>query len=443
MLQTLFFGGILGISTDSTISGATPVGSVGAASASRIIDDFESGSLDSTWSASANGDGRPTRPRNTFEVQSGTVGEGDYALKGNSDQSDGGESVLTRNDLNIDSNGANLSIYVKLGSTLSGFERHNAVELGYNEADEFNRAIRLDIKNDDRADKDGTIVTDKLDSVRYVEFNGFNFDENELSELKIDGDIIKENVNFENSASEISRIEIQQGHFRNPYDVVVDEIQVTGDREGGGGIGESQIELPFTEQFEDGLNGWTVDQRYRLPRGSNPGDGGYSDKYGGSVRLHVDGGPSTIGVGHETTGIDAGTTITATAEVEARSSQPGNISVAIFAPDGDDSPDARSSNDGDVTSGETAVSLTAEEAYPAGSEIRVWSDVWPGEFSAYVTEITTRPPETPESSPYTDSEGYVDSEGLLDAGADYRNGEIDEDKLSKVASAFRSGEPLS
>jgi outer membrane protein assembly factor BamB len=48
----------------------------------------------------------------------------------------------------------------------------------------------------------------------------------------------------------------------------------------------------------------------------------------------------------------------------------------------------------------------------------------------------------PESSPYTDSEGYVDSEGLLNAGADYRNGEISADKLSEVASAFRSGEPL-
>lgn len=45
-------------------------------------------------------------------------------------------------------------------------------------------------------------------------------------------------------------------------------------------------------------------------------------------------------------------------------------------------------------------------------------------------------------SPYTDDEGYVDSEGLLDAGADYRNGEINEDRLSEVASAFRSGEPL-
>lgn len=44
---------------------------------------------------------------------------------------------------------------------------------------------------------------------------------------------------------------------------------------------------------------------------------------------------------------------------------------------------------------------------------------------------------------YTDADGYVDSKSLLDAGADYRNGKIDEERLSEVASAFRSGEPLS
>jgi hypothetical protein len=51
--------------------------------------------------------------------------------------------------------------------------------------------------------------------------------------------------------------------------------------------------------------------------------------------------------------------------------------------------------------------------------------------------------ETDRTDEYTNSDGYVNSEGLLDAGADHRNGEIDEDTLSEVVSAFRSGEPLS
>jgi hypothetical protein len=152
--------------------------------------------------------------------------------------------------------------------------------------------------------------------------------------------------------------------------------------------GQSQLEAPFTETFDSGIGDWTVDQRFRLPeQGPNPGDGGYSDQYGGSVRLRVDGGPSTIGVGHPTTGIDAGTTISTTVQIEASGSQPGNISLALFAPDSDDEVDARFTNDGNVTSGEIEINGTVEEDYPEGTEIRVWADVWPGEFTAYVTEI--------------------------------------------------------
>jgi hypothetical protein len=152
---------------------------------------------------------------------------------------------------------------------------------------------------------------------------------------------------------------------------------------------KSQLEPPFTESFDSGIGDWTVDQRFRLPeQGSNSGDGGYSDEYGGSVRLRVDGGPSTIGVGHPTTRIDRGTTISTTVQVEASGSQPGNISLALFAPDGDDEVDARFTNNGDVTSGEVEISGTVEEDYPEGTEVRVWADVWPGEFTAYVTEIS-------------------------------------------------------
>ncbi|WP_277542948.1 hypothetical protein [Haloarcula laminariae] len=152
-----------------------------------------------------------------------------------------------------------------------------------------------------------------------------------------------------------------------------------------------QNSVPFEETFDDGLNGWTVDQRYRLPvQGPNPGDGGYSEKYGGSVRLHVDGGPSTIGVGQEITGLSAGTELTTTVQVENARSEPGNVSLAIFAPDGDDSHDERTSNNGSVTNGEIELTHTVEKEYAEDAEIRVWADVWPGEFTAYVTNIRAR-----------------------------------------------------
>jgi len=159
--------------------------------------------------------------------------------------------------------------------------------------------------------------------------------------------------------------------------------------------GESPADLlstPFTETFESGLNGWTIDHRYRTdpaeaPSNPSAGEGSYSEKYDGSARLHVAGGPSTLGVGRQTTGLAAGTTLSATVAVEGASSEPGNVSVAVFAPDGDDSPDERTANNGPVSNGPIELTHTVQQAYPRGTEIRVWADVWPGEFTAYVATV--------------------------------------------------------
>lgn len=149
---------------------------------------------------------------------------------------------------------------------------------------------------------------------------------------------------------------------------------------------------PFTERFQDGLNGWAISHRYRTdpaeaPSNPSAGEGEHSSKYGGSVRLRVSGGPSTIGVGRQTTGLTAGTTLSATVQVEEANNEPGNVTVAVFAPDGDDSPDERTQNNGDVSNGEIELTHTVEETYPSGTEVRVWADVWPGEFTAYVVAV--------------------------------------------------------
>lgn len=158
------------------------------------------------------------------------------------------------------------------------------------------------------------------------------------------------------------------------------------------------LQLPFTEDFQTGLKGWTVDQRYRLPtQGPNPGDGGHSDKHGGSVRLSVDGGPSTIGVGRQTSGISADTKLSATIEVENASSEPGNVSIAIFAPNGDDKYEERTSNNGNVSNGTIELTHTVQSDYNSGAEIRVWADVWPGDFDAYVTQIEATTPDSARS----------------------------------------------
>jgi hypothetical protein len=194
------------------------------ASGVTIIDDFESGSLSSAWSASANGDNTPPEPRNAFEVQSDTVGEGDYALKGNSGQSSGGASVLMRNDFTIDTDGVNLSMYVRIGPTLTGYERDNRVQLGSTENDEFNRIFRLSNKDDGRDSNDGTVVTGETSSISLIEIIDIQFTEGSISEVRVDGEIIEEDIQFENDSSEITRVDIFQGHFDNPHDVFFDKI---------------------------------------------------------------------------------------------------------------------------------------------------------------------------------------------------------------------------
>lgn len=167
--------------------------------------------------------------------------------------------------------------------------------------------------------------------------------------------------------------------------------QPTGTATQNSGSNE-RLSLSFSESFENGLDGWVVNQRYRTgesesPDNPTPGDGGYSDRFDGSVRLHVDGGPSTMGVAHSTTGIEEGAKLSTTVYAEADGGEPGNVSLAIFAPDGDDSPDERTSNDGEVTTGEIEITHPVQEEYAEGAEIRVWADVWPGEFTVYVQRI--------------------------------------------------------
>lgn len=157
-----------------------------------------------------------------------------------------------------------------------------------------------------------------------------------------------------------------------------------------------RLSVPFTATFENGLDGWTVNQRFRsgedrAPSDPNAGEGGYSSEYGGSVRLHVGGGQSTIGVARTVSGLTQGAEVSVSYHVEASSPQPGGVGVALFAPDGDDMTDNDgyyvASNTNEVSPGSNTISASLSRDYPDGTEVRVVADVWPGEFTAFVRQI--------------------------------------------------------
>lgn len=96
------------------------------------------------------------------------------------------------------------------------------------------------------------------------------------------------------------------------------------------------LTAPFTEEFSTGLNSWTIDlHEDALPRVSK-GEGSWSEKYGGSLRLHVDGGPNHIGVYHAVDGLRKGTKIISNYESPDLAGANGGPRIRLHLPNSDE-----------------------------------------------------------------------------------------------------------
>lgn len=156
--------------------------------------------------------------------------------------------------------------------------------------------------------------------------------------------------------------------------------------------GNNGLLVPFNASFNDGLAGWKVNQRFRTgdKRAGQPapGDGGFSTEYNGSVRLHVDGGPSTIGVARNTSGLPNGTRISTNIESNNFTGEPGSVRLLLYPPGN------RNQNEIQIasTSQPGIITGTVPRDLPAETQIRVTADVWPGEYTVYVTNISAQLP---------------------------------------------------
>ena len=183
--------------------------------------------------------------------------------------------------------------------------------------------------------------------------------------------------------------------------------------------------IPFETTFDGGLDGWTVDQRFRTGdlRDGSPtaGDGGFSSEYGGSVRLHVDGGPSSIGVARNTTGLPNGTRITARYESSTFTSEPGTIRLLLYPPGNYNQNEIQIAAEGDS---DGVLSGIVPRDLPAGTQIRVTAAVWPGEYTTYVTNVTATEP--PASIDLSLADDAIDngSETSLTVNATLSNGTV-------------------
>lgn len=172
----------------------------------------------------------------------------------------------------------------------------------------------------------------------------------------------------------------------DPWDYVPDEgdghvtVELTDSS-------DSSVTVPFTEEFESGLNGWTIANR--MDSDASTGGGQWVSDYGGSVKLHVDGSPSTIQMYESTEGIPSGTTITANYAPERFEYVAAGAHLFAVKPDGERIHlDTDNDQEGGNYEQNGTLRATVQEDYPAGTEIEIKLTIWPGETSVYVTNVT-------------------------------------------------------
>lgn len=196
----------------------------------NIIDDFETGTLDSAWQGIEADQpvGEITMDesaRENFSIQSETVGDGEYALKGNHN-GEGEDSEIARTDLDISSDGVTVQFYLKLGPILTGYEQANQIHIANENNDSIIAFSQKDWANDpsETGPDEYSVWSERLKSLRLVKINNINFSTNTIGEVTIEGIKVEENMSFGSDSSKIGGIWVHQGHHKNSHSLALDNI---------------------------------------------------------------------------------------------------------------------------------------------------------------------------------------------------------------------------
>lgn len=144
------------------------------------------------------------------------------------------------------------------------------------------------------------------------------------------------------------------------------------------------------EAFDEGLNRWEIGLHPPAGDQVTEGDGEWTDEYGGSVHLHVDGGPDHVGVYRPFDGLSRGTVVVASYESPNLEGEPGGPRLRVHR--SDDHKGQIDMDDGGENPDGTLVG-TVPESMPNGATVEFRLGVWPGEIDVYVREIQILVPE--------------------------------------------------
>lgn len=189
------------------------------------------------------------------------------------------------------------------------------------------------------------------------------------------------------------------------------------------------LDVPFTEEFKSGLGDWTVGLPGSVKPRVTEGTGSWSSKYGGSVRLHVDGGPNHIGLSRSVDAMKEGTEVTAHYESPDLRGQPGGPRIVIHPWKGDSFTIDMDNGGGGSAQPDTDGTLrgTLPRDMEAGAQIEIRLGVWPGSITVFVTRVSVAPPsspvtETPRPQDRSDRTG-TPTDSTSDGDKDARDGD--------------------
>lgn len=194
-------------------------------SPSTVIDDFESGELATAWQSEfdtsktrTGGDGG----RSAYQVQSQVAPQGAYALRGDRTLYDDGTSTILRDDFRITQEGTTIRLSVKLGEILDGWERDNRVQFL---TGDFEKSV-VRLRNKRKEEWDNLVVSEKLRTVERVELRNISFENSVVGEVTIGGETVVSELPFDDDIDDIGAIQLRQGHYEQPTDLIVDDIVI-------------------------------------------------------------------------------------------------------------------------------------------------------------------------------------------------------------------------
>ncbi|PSQ04799.1 hypothetical protein BRC92_03795 [Halobacteriales archaeon QS_4_69_31] len=142
----------------------------------------------------------------------------------------------------------------------------------------------------------------------------------------------------------------------------------------------------FHNTFDNGLEGWEIGQR----KNSDPtkGSGEWSSEYGGSIKLHVDGAPSTIQTWRSVDSLEKEDEITVQYSPSRFAYNEAGLKLFVITPE-DEWVKLDEDNDQEGGNYEQDGTLkgTVSNNYPDGAEIGIHLVIWPGETTVWVEEV--------------------------------------------------------